>query len=106
LYIEFIRPIVNKFPLSRNSYKVTSEFSNFSILVLSTVSVQIKEAMGITQLLSEPTESKLSANTFCAAFFMSSSPHVIAFHANWLVCNRVYLLMTKGLDLFAEKCTK
>jgi hypothetical protein len=46
LYIAFVRPIVNEFPISRNSYEVTSEFSNFSILVLSTVFAQIKEAVG------------------------------------------------------------
>lgn len=46
LYIAFVWPIVNEFPISRNGYKVTSEFSNFSILVLSTVFAQIKEAIG------------------------------------------------------------
>jgi hypothetical protein len=48
LYIAFVRPIVNEFPISRNSYEATSEFSNLSILVLSTVFAQIEEAMGIT----------------------------------------------------------
>lgn len=46
LYIAFVRPIVNEFPISRNSYEATSEFSNFSILVLSKVFAHKKEAMG------------------------------------------------------------
>jgi hypothetical protein len=48
LYIEFVRPIVNEFPISRNSYEATLEFSNLSILVLSTLFAQTEEAMGIT----------------------------------------------------------